>query len=513
MGTEPLVLGRFLRGEAAPAPVGLKRWRAVDQATGEPVDLVGPDASVLIRPGALEQFQAAAGLRADHPALLLAEHSGMEDRRPLLVRAPSEPLGTLPRLDADQALALAAWLAPAAIEAQQALGGMLSPDDLVVDELGQVRLSPRGLGAAGALKPPPYQAPEQRDGAPPLPGSALYGLGVMLFQATTGQPYLPGRRARALDPSLPESLDLLLAALCDPDPQRRLQAAQALPEGQPVLLPRPSAMTVEAPSSTLPTPSEPEVAPAEAWHLVLASPPATAAARGRLAALLDLPREVLEPMVERDEAISLDRAASPDRAQARLAQLRELGIEATVVPPASPWAAALLFTTALGAVSGVTLGLVGAVLGLFASFLVLAASLAGLLLGVLLAALSLGLYRKGAQRSSVEGAFTRQARLRRQPATGDDELSRALRRAHRRVLESELHPVVRLDHERMLEELEAQRPLRPAAELIQEAERIARQARSLGEAALGEAALGEEAQSQGTRSGASRRATGVRTLS
>lgn len=486
MGSETLVLGRFLLGEPAPAPEGLSRFRAVDQATGQRVDVLGPNAAAMIRPGAAERFQAAAALAASHPALLQPILSGVEERRPLLVRAPSEPLGALPRLDAGQAIALAAWLAPALSQAQDALGGILSPDDLVRDPEGLLRLAPRGLVApAGALRASAYCAPEQQGGAPPLPGSALYGLGVMLFEATTGQPYRAGRRVRELDPSLPDSLDVLIASLCDANPEQRRLAAQTLPEAAPFSLPSSPprmAATTERPAPT--ELSQRSITLSESWHLVLASPPPTAAARGRLAALLDLPRATLESMLERGETISVGFESSPTQAGSRVERLRELGVEALVVPPASPWNAALLSTAALGTVASIILALAGLLLGLLASVFLLAAAGAAMLVGVLLGALSFSLYRRGARRSAVEAAYTRQSRLRREFAAADDELSRALRRAHRTVLESDLHPVVRLDHERLLEELQTQSPLRPASELAREAQSIAQQAMSLREAPL-----------------------------
>lgn len=491
------VLGRFELGEALPAPEGMKRWRAIDRASGEAVEVVAPDAAVLIRPGAADRFLAAARLPGDEPALLSPLQSGREDRLPVAVRAPVHPVARLPRLDGEQALALARWLAPAALKAEEALAGHFVPEDLVMDERRVVRIAPRGLQeASGVIAARPHRAPERADGSPARPGSALFGLGVMLFQATSGRLPASGERLRDVDPGQPAELDALLAELCSGDPERRRAAALRLPPGEPVVLPvevgapplpSPMQTTVGAVTASLPVPlTPPLVGLSQGWLIELVAPPATEASRRRLAALLDVPMEVLIGELEGGQPLAIGLFDSEAHAGRRLDLLRDLSIEGRVVGPGGGWGSARAIGAGVGALTALATGVGMLLLGLVTSFLVMLLGAASLLVGALLAYVSVSTYREAGSRSQLESAHARLARLRRAADAQADPASRALRAARRAVLEAELTPLVRLDQEGLLDALEAGRAALGEAETVRRADAIAAGAAALHELAMEE---------------------------
>lgn len=89
-----------------------------------------------------------------------------------------------------------------------------------------------------------YIAPEQVWGGPVGPAADLYATGVVLYEAVTGRVPLDGSpaelvlrktsstpaRAGSVSPELPEPIDRLIAALLEPDPQRRPRLDEVLRE-------------------------------------------------------------------------------------------------------------------------------------------------------------------------------------------------------------------------------------------------------------------------------------------
>ena len=353
------VLGRYQRHEPLAAAEGQVRFAARDAATGESLELVGPARLVAMRPGARAHFEAAQQRPGPAPAALLpAGLCGEDEGRPIATRPVTHgPLPADLHLDPDTAWALAAWLAPAVIAAQGALGGELTPADLVLDDRDTVRLAPAGLVPAPmALQPPRFRAPEVLAGAPVGPGSALYGLGVVLFRAVTGSWPVdartraelrhagPPRHARSIDPNVPERLDRLLAGLLSPGPADRLRSCEALPAPQPVVpdlapVPSPQQRAPTAPAvhttRTAPAPKRSRVDRVlPDWAVVVDGAGLTQAAQERAAALADRPEAVVHALLDAGLPVPVGEADTHAQAVAQASHLSDQGLSAHPAPTA-----------------------------------------------------------------------------------------------------------------------------------------------------------------------------------
>ncbi len=485
------VLGRFVLEERQSADDDQLRWSARDEVSGEPVEVVAPAGRVALRPGAAACFARASELAAtdDAPALLPPLAHGTEDGRPLAARPRTRgPIDTPLRLDPDQALAWANWLAPAVLAADGALGGELSPRDLVVDADGVLRLAPAGLvPARSEVHPPRHRAPEVLAGNAPQPGSSLYGLGVMLFSALSGawpvdattaaalRNYAleTGRPARSLAsarPDLDPGVVAVVDGLLDRDPDRRLATARALGAGAPV--------QARAHASPAATPATASTGPPGVKTTRLAPPPGRAridrqpaawlvtadagaltdAARTRAAALLGVPPATVDELADRELPVPLDEAPTEAAAAKRATALSDQGLPTRVDrggAPAAPAAAAVAEGVGAGmlaAVAALALLLAGTVGGLA---LPVAAVLG--LLAVLLTTLSVVSAREALRRRRL---VTAQGLVDTAPPPGEADpvarLGNALQGVRADILRSELPTVVRVDLEGAADEIDAQ---------------------------------------------------------
>ena len=253
MKRDTMVLGRLQVGEELPTRGELLRWSAVDHTTGQVVEIHQPSSPVWVRPEAEEIFIAAKRAVVSDGALqapiVWGEHGG----RPLAAY-PASNNWSCTQLSAPQISALAAWLAPAVQASGATLGGRLAPEDLALERDGTVVLRPNGVVRKRSLAvPDPYLAP---GGGSPAE-RALYGLGVVLFEAATGTAPFSARTIQDLErqqqsprppssvrPDLPAELDALILSLLSPQPAERTAAIRALPEPLPVTL---SAAPITAP--------------------------------------------------------------------------------------------------------------------------------------------------------------------------------------------------------------------------------------------------------------------------
>lgn len=241
----------------------LARWEAED-AAGTRVEVVAPRPHALLRPGARESFAAARP--PDHPAALPELARDVVDGVPVRVRPLTR--GTLAgvRLTPAEAVAIAGWLGPAVLAGSGIGGGELRPEDVAIDPEGAPRLAPAGLPRGESLARVPVQrAPEgARDAR-----ADLFGLGVTLWRAVTGQEPRPARTAAELasrDVPVPlaslagapdEHADAVLAGLLSPDPDARAAALPAAPTAPPRLpLPAPVPAPVLATLPAAPASSE-----------------------------------------------------------------------------------------------------------------------------------------------------------------------------------------------------------------------------------------------------------------
>jgi serine/threonine-protein kinase len=125
----------------------------------------------------------------------------------------------------------------------------LKPQNVLIDGEGRARVADFGIARAGAseitqtgsvLGTAQYLSPEQAQGLPVTPASDLYSVGVMLYEALTGQvPFegdsavtvalkLVSERARPpseLNPEVPRALDAVVLRALAKDPANRFASA------------------------------------------------------------------------------------------------------------------------------------------------------------------------------------------------------------------------------------------------------------------------------------------------
>jgi eukaryotic-like serine/threonine-protein kinase len=110
----------------------------------------------------------------------------------------------------------------------------VNPSTIVVGDDGQLHIDP-SLAQSGPALPRDRAclAPEERTGVPGNARASVYALAAILYEALTGASVGPGmRRPSELNPSIPSSVELLLAKALVADPAHRpddlLALAQAL---------------------------------------------------------------------------------------------------------------------------------------------------------------------------------------------------------------------------------------------------------------------------------------------
>jgi hypothetical protein len=181
---------------------------------------------------------AEAIRQLNHPTIVegqLAEESGL----PYAVREALQKLHPLAqRLDQPWAVDAVANLAESVGQALEhayqrgIVHGDLNPDNILLDEAGQVRVSELGLAQLGELmgssvrdSMSPYLAPERVAGRPANPASDVYSLGVIVYALLARR--LPERQAGELLPvsrfnrQVSPALDAVLARALAENPDDR----------------------------------------------------------------------------------------------------------------------------------------------------------------------------------------------------------------------------------------------------------------------------------------------------
>ncbi|RRR74687.1 MAG: ligand-binding protein SH3 [Candidatus Viridilinea halotolerans] len=255
----PLLFGRY----RVSAQLGNTRWAQVYAASDERLrrrvllhlfrkDLVGQE-----RPRTLFLAEITQMAHRSHPALLEVFDSGEVGGRPFVVTefCSGRPLGGLGLLTVEQALLYLRQITAAVATCQRQIDPALpqglyhppisSSNVLLVDE-GQVRLveswflPPEAIQADQAH----YRAPELSEGQPATHATAVYALGLLLYELLTGTRPVRGSDARAtalahlharipplrqMQPNLyAPSLEALLARATERRPAERFSDAQSL---------------------------------------------------------------------------------------------------------------------------------------------------------------------------------------------------------------------------------------------------------------------------------------------
>lgn len=470
MKRDTIVLGRFQVEEKLPAQGELLRWSAVDHTTGMAVEIHQPAPPVWVRPSAEETFIAAkdgvVSTGALQAPLAWGEHAG----RPLAIYPSSRRWPRSP-LTATQVTAVAEWLIPAVCASGEALSGRLTPDDLALEKDGSVVLRPDGVARKRSLAvPDPYLAPGS--GSPAQ--RALYGLGVVLFEAATGtEPFSARtiqdlerqqqspRRPSSVNTDLPLQLDALILGLLSPHPADRTAAIRGLPEGGPVALQLPAAPdaapSAEARSQSR-SPSPPSKTgarrdlPKADWQVVAQPSSLPISIRRRLAALADIPEAAMSQAAEEGVLLPVGGAETQAAAQGIMTRLAVSGAElsvqrlhaSTLAPKLT--IAALMLPVALAALGLLAAGLIG--VSMVWPAIVVVASLAlavvgsFVALGVMFRRRKSGPLRRG--HLLVQGSY---------PAL--DPLREQLRETRRALLTSELSTPARVDLLTAADDIEA----------------------------------------------------------
>lgn len=314
--------------------------------------LTSADGAVRARFTALHQVLA----RASDPSLAktlevrLAGTTLFAVRTPLGERTLADHRGLL---DLPSVAALGAALAPAILAAGPATRGTLRAADVGFDARGRPVLAPR-------VEPLPRDtvfAPEARGGQATDGVSGLYGLGVVLYELTTGRSPVsaPGRppppsTARA---DVPPWLDEAILRLLAPQPSERI-AAVALLEGKP----KPSAPRHPTLAPPPPAPSGAPRGDPRALVVVPARTLLDPARRSLVAGLAGLPCAAVDHLIARRLPIVVEASAAPELARARAAELtRAFGVP--FVAAHAGGAAPFAFRALAGLVALLPLGVAG----------------------------------------------------------------------------------------------------------------------------------------------------------
>ena len=242
--------------------------------------IADPDIAMRFRREAL----AATVLR--HPNIVACLETGTDDGQPFLVMeliegedlaARLRRLGRLgpseaARIGLDVARALGVAHIRGIVHRDVKPGNILLARDgrAMVTDFGIARLAADTEGAipGTTLGSVHYFSPEQAKGETTTGASDVYSLGLVLYEALTGQRAWTGETTaalaavrigadapspRAIRPEIPAALDALVVRALDPDPARRFASGAAMASAlEPIVSrPDPSSPTVGIPTATL----------------------------------------------------------------------------------------------------------------------------------------------------------------------------------------------------------------------------------------------------------------------
>src|SRR5215208_3819137 len=206
--------------------------------------------------------EARSAASLSHPNIVQVYDRGETEEGSSYIAMEYVPGGTLKEkivgdgpLGAREAAALGAQVAEALGAAHER--GMvhrdIKPQNVLLTDRGDAKVADFGIARAGSsvtisrtgsvMGTAGYMSPEQALGEPATPKSDLYSLGVVLFEALTGElPYTadnpivvsmkhvnePVCPPREIDPTVPEGMNALVTRLMAKDPEDRYASAEEL---------------------------------------------------------------------------------------------------------------------------------------------------------------------------------------------------------------------------------------------------------------------------------------------
>jgi eukaryotic-like serine/threonine-protein kinase len=206
--------------------------------------------------------EARSAASLSHPNIVQVYDRGDTEDGSSYIAMEYVPGGTLKEkivgdgpLGAREAAALGAQVAEA-LEAAHERGMVhrdIKPQNVLLTDRGDAKVADFGIARAGSsvtisrtgsvMGTAGYMSPEQALGEPATPKSDLYSLGIVLFEALTGElPFTadnpiavsmkhvnePVRPPREIDPTIPEGMNALITRLMAKNPEDRYASADEL---------------------------------------------------------------------------------------------------------------------------------------------------------------------------------------------------------------------------------------------------------------------------------------------
>src|SRR5918993_1826016 len=206
--------------------------------------------------------EAMSAASLSHPNIVQVYDRGKTEEGSSYIAMEYVPGGTLKERILREGPIEAADAAGIGAQVAEALGaahdrGMvhrdIKPQNVLLTARGTAKVADFGIARAGSsatisrtgsvMGTAGYMSPEQALGKPATPKSDLYSLGVVLYEALTGElPYTadnpiavsmkhvnqPVRSPREIDPTIPEGMDALVTRLMAKNPEDRYASADEL---------------------------------------------------------------------------------------------------------------------------------------------------------------------------------------------------------------------------------------------------------------------------------------------